>query len=263
MSIRLAIIVGLVVVGIMACGADSTPPPSPGLQSTVTAEVEATVASGPITTPTPLAITTESPTATLAPGLPGSATPTSLPAPTPAPTPVPIRTTTPALEPRVATSLVSPPLSANGLESVYLNERYQSRPFESAEEWSQKLKAWEAIRPSSPGLMASVQGAIVGLQASQRLDRDRSIRNDKWVHCVLGAVIASATDLTTATYAAWLKEYQDLTDGRRNTGFDEIDAEATVDGARQATNLGCMDCSSVCEQRWGDRLKAWDRTIPP
>ncbi len=208
---RWFIIVGIVVsgiVGLTACEADSTPPPSPDLQST----------------------NTESPTAT---------------------------------EPRVATSPASPPLSANGLESVYLNERYQSRPFESAEEWSQKLKEWEAIRPSSPGPLASAQGAIIGLQASQRLDRDRSIRNDKWVHCVLGAEIASATDLTTATYAAWLKEYLYLTDGKLNTGFDEIDSEATVDGARQATNLGCKDCSSVCEQRWGDRSKSWDRTIPP
>ena len=117
-------------------------------------------------------------------------------------------------------------------------------------------------QPFLPSPLASAQGAIIGLQASQRLDRDRSIRNDKWVHCVLGAEIASATDLPTATYAAWVKEYLDLTDGRRNTGFDEIDSEATVDGARQATNLGCKDCSSVCEQRWGDRLKSWDRTIP-
>ena len=167
---------------------------------------------------------------------------------------------------------VSDPLDE--AESVYPNERYQGKNFVSADEWSRKVREWEAIRPPFPQPSKSARGATVGLRVTKELDQDQ-IRNDKWKHCKLGAEIKAATDQRTAKYAAWYKEYKDLTDGNSGSGFDKIDFDATVDGASQvrgsANNifsktigavLRSKDSSEVCEQRWGDRHKSWTGTSP-
>lgn len=161
-------------------------------------------------------------------------------------------------------------------ESLFADERYQGRNFSSADEWSRTVREWEARRPPFPGPAKSAMAGTVGLRLTRQLDQD-GIRNDKWKHCKLGAEIAAATDKRTAEYAAWMKEYRDLTDGNSGSGFDEIDFNATVDGARQikggtssptligktiGTALASKDSSEVCDQRWGDRYNSWDGTSP-
>ena len=149
-------------------------------------------------------------------------------------------------------------------------ERYNGEAFESEDEWTQKVREWELREPDSGGFLATVTGILervkarrVGIQISDQLDSDEDIHNDKWKHCVLGAVIAQATSLSTAAYAAWFKEYQDLTDGVSGTNFEEDDYEATLDGARQSFQDQCDDCLAVCEERWGDRKESWNGTRPP
>ena len=93
-----------------------------------------------------------------------------------------------------------------------------------------------------------------------RLNQDGTVRNDKWLHCVVGSEIARVTSFQVADYVAWFKEFQDLTDTR----FESDDYTASVDGARQTTlERTCEECSQVCEDRWGDRYAPWDGTSPP
>jgi hypothetical protein len=126
------------------------------------------------------------------------------------------------------------------------------------------VKAWEDRRPRSPGFVAAARGAGLGLSVSSRLKQDRTLRNDKWKHCVVGAKVAANADTATAELAAWFKEYQDLTDGSSSTSFDEDDYAATMDGARLAVMAeACKDCSSACEARWGDRRRPWSGARPP
>ena len=190
-------------------------------------------------------------------GLAGDSSPTATPTPpvtpmlTPTLPPTQVITGSPEVE--------STPVST----SPYLVESYKGRRFESADEWSEKVAEWEERRPESPGILDRVRGALVGLRVSTRLNQDAEIRNDKWKHCVIGSEIALAINLSTAEFAAWSKEFQDLTDGRPGTSFEEEDYEATVDGARQAIEEdGCKECLAVCEERWGDRRKPWDGTMP-
>ena len=152
---------------------------------------------------------------------------------------------------------------------IYVNESYEGESFGSADEWSQKVAEWELKEPEPGGFLASVRGVLekvtarrIGRQVSEQLDLDEEIRNDKWKHCIVGAEIARTTSFSTAEYAAWFKEHQDLTDGVSSTFFEEDDYKAAVDGARQTTQEQCEDCSAVCEERWGDRDKSWEGTRP-
>lgn len=167
-------------------------------------------------------------------------------------------------------------------EAIYASESYHGQRFVSALAWSQKLEEWEAIRPDFPGPLASISGVIAASRLSKQVNQGREIRNDKWKHCIMGAEIAAITSVKTAIYAAWIKEHEDLTDGIKSTSFDEIDYQATVDGANQAENLtsrpsfgfgdgssgtgglgfACSGCAQVCDQRWSDRFKPWDGTLP-
>ena len=183
-------------------------------------------------------------------------TPAPLPTPRLPPTPAPTSTATPR---QTATPATAPP----GDSQVYRTERYKGETFRSAAEWLAKVTEWQRRRPRASNVTAALKAASVGLLASQRLNLDSEILNDKWKHCVVGSEIAVATDQRTAEYAAWLKEHQDLTDGRLNTSFDEHDYEATVDGARQSEQSdSCDECQERCEERWGGRDTPWDGTKP-
>ena len=144
-------------------------------------------------------------------------------------------------------------------ENAYQSERYQGQNFSSPGEWSALVEEWESRRPGRPGPARAAKGAKAGLNVSKQLDQDKTIRNDKWKHCVLGAEIAEATSTRVGVYAGWLKEYQDLTDGDSGSGFDEVDFEATADGARNVKT----NPFEVCGMRWGDRYGSWDGTMPP
>ena len=157
----------------------------------------------------------------------------------------------------------TPVAQDNEAASVFLNERYQGRKFESVDEWSKVLQEWELKRSAFPGLSEAIRGAMVSLQEANRLKQDPTILNDKWMHCVVGSAIALATNLRTATFAAWFKEREDLIDGKPHTSFDEDDYTATVDGAQQASQVqSCDECLEICEDRWGDRHNPWDGTRP-
>ena len=178
--------------------------------------------------------------------------PTLTPAATALPTPAPTPTATSPSDTVIPLQQTPP----SEIESVYLDERYRGRDFQSADEWGQKVREWQSRRPEFPGPLNAARGTIVGLQVSDQLNQDERILNDKWKHCVVGTEIALGTSLITSEYAAWSKEYQDLTDGRPTTGFDEDDYEATVDGARQAVQgQTCEESMDLCEERWGDRYK--------
>ena len=125
------------------------------------------------------------------------------------------------------------------------------------------VREWEAKRPETPGLLDTVRGAIVGIRVSDELKAEGGLSNDKWKHCVVGAEIALATSYETARFAAWIKEYEDLTDGKADTSFDEDDYKATLDGARQAAQeQACEGCFDLCEERWGARDRPWDGESP-
>ena len=182
------------------------------------------------------------------------------PIPTMAPTRLPATTPLAGRTPVQQTPVSELPSVA---ASIYLREEYQGAPFKSADEWATIVKEWDDRRPQSPGLTAALRGALVGLQSSERLNRDAKTSNDKWKHCVVGFEIALAVGLPVAVYAAWSKEHQDLTDGRPDTSFDEEDYEATVDGARQADRpQASEERESICEERWGDRSAPWDGVRP-
>ena len=173
------------------------------------------------------------------------ATPLSRTLPAPTPTPVP--------------------------STIYLNEKYKGRPFESAAEWTEKVRSWEARRPESSGILSTLARIFeratarrVASRVVRQLSQGPEIANDKWLHCIMGAEIAVATTPATAEYAGWLKERRDLTDGRPDTSFDEDDYEATVDGAFDSPAGGRYEANQeVCEERWGDRYSDWDGTTPP
>ncbi|HEU0020124.1 MAG TPA: hypothetical protein VFR55_00395 [Dehalococcoidia bacterium] len=178
------------------------------------------------------------------------------------------------------TALSQPNIDA---DAIYASETYRGQTFGSASAWSQKLEEWEEMRPSLPDPINGANGALVATRLSKKLEEGGTIRNDKWKHCVLGAEIAASADVDTAKYAGWLREYEDLTDGDKTTSFNEIDYQATVDGAEQADLLAsraslnsgdnssgsggegfaCSECVQVCDQRWGDRSREWNGVIPP
>ena len=177
-----------------------------------------------------------------------------------APTPLPAATPLAGRTPVQQTPSPEPP---SVMASIYLRELYQGKPFGSADEWAAKLREWEDRRPDSPGFTAAIRGALIGLRTSEQLNRDASIFNDKWKHCVVGFEIALAVGLPVGEYAAWSKEHQDLTDGELDTSFDEEDYDATVDGARQADRAQeSEEREGICEERWGDRSAPWDGTRP-
>ncbi len=167
-----------------------------------------------------------------------------------------------------ATPLPSPvatqtPSSSDLALENFGSELYGGRVFESRAEYGRIIEVWDSRRPPYPGLSLFARGASAGLRFLNSVSQLGAVRNDKWQHCVWGAEIALAADLDTAKYHAWLKEFRDLTDGDISTSFDEVDFEATLDGARQVAELGaCEDCTEVCELRWGDRAKSWSGSLP-
>ena len=50
----------------------------------------------------------------------------------------------------------------------------------------------------------------------------------------------------TADYAAWYKEWKDLTDCDANTHFEGADYTAAMDGALGVTD--CRNCTTHCRQ---------------
>lgn len=168
-------------------------------------------------------------------------------------------------------------------DAIYASETYRGQPFSSAAAWTQKLEEWQNQRPGLPDPLNAANGALVASRLSSLLDEGGQVRNDKWKHCVIGAEIAASADVATAKYAGWYREYEDLTDGDTSTAFNELDYEATVDGANQAdllnarASLGsddsssgsggegfaCAGCVQVCDQRWGDRSREWNGELPP
>ncbi len=137
---------------------------------------------------------------------------------------------------------------------VYQSEQFDGMAFLTIDESNARVEEWERRRPDSPGILLVAKASAIGILAASRLTFDDRSGSDKWLHCMIGAEMALATSLDAAAYAAWFKEYQDLTDGDPNTAFDEEDYRATMYGARQATEVeSCEDCSEVCEARWGDR----------
>lgn len=179
---------------------------------------------------------------------------------TPIETPVVQKTPTPTIVP--ATPILEPK-PAFDPQIVYARELYRGKPFESPEDWLEKLETWTDLRPPHPGALAGFKGFSAAMRVGRKLDADKDLLNDKWKHCVLGVEIGLETGIGTAEFAAWLKEYRDLTDGLASTVFDELDFDATLDGARQAAKASCSDCSeSLCDARWGNRYEVWSRSEP-
>ena len=147
-------------------------------------------------------------------------------------------------------------------DAIYSRELYRGRRFRSPEQWTRKFDEWTDKRPKHPGLVAAAKGLAAAFRAGRAFGDDSQTQNDKWQHCVLGAEIGHSSSLEVASFAAWLKEFQDLTDGRTSTGFDEVDYEATVDGARQSISTKCENCAEVCAARWGRRDRVWNGNKP-
>lgn len=147
-------------------------------------------------------------------------------------------------------------------ESIYFREIYRGQVFESPEHWIEKFDEWSEIRPDHPGIVNAAKGLAAALRARRAFEGDSEDHNDKWQHCLLGAEIGSSVSFEAASFTAWLKEFQDLTDGRPSTGFDEVDYEATLDGALQSVSEKCEDCAEVCATRWGRGNAKWNRARP-
>ena len=119
----------------------------------------------------------------------------------------------------------------------------------TAEDYFVTLNTWQSQEPESPG--------ILELFLAYRIYKNESettaeINGDKRQHCYIGCRITESVSYEAAMYAAWYKEYQDLTDCKRNTYFEVRDYEYTLKGAHEAEMNGesssCYDTCSVIER---------------
>lgn len=123
----------------------------------------------------------------------------------------------------------------------------ESRQKMTAFEWQELTDEWAAEEPSNPGVLV-----LLAAYALYSLEKEKanSLRGDKRKHCYMGCRIARNVSVKAAVYAAWLKEYEDLTDCNPNTYFEWRDYEVTVNGAEAGASMGNTgNCYDYCRNQ--------------
>lgn len=127
----------------------------------------------------------------------------------------------------------------------YLSEPYpySSRNFETQKEYDFYVNYWKEFEPQQPNPLLLLRGWLIAKEASQFARQN--FADDKKMHCYVGCKVSQNASFQTAVYAGWLKEYQDLTDCKSNSGFSPDDYEATIVGGRAGTNK-TSNCLNFC-----------------
>lgn len=121
--------------------------------------------------------------------------------------------------------------------------------FTSQENYNQLLQWWREQEPALPNPFALYRGWNVSKQVSSEAKRE--LKNDKQMHCYVGCRISQEVSFTTAAYAGWRKEFQDLTDCAVGTRFEIEDYTSTVNGAKVGyRNQGANVCLTHCESSY-------------
>lgn len=110
----------------------------------------------------------------------------------------------------------------------YVDQNGDEQSFQSEEEYNQKVKEWEKKNPGFHGLWDAFWGREIALIIIDVWATKGGLCNDKWLYCYIGCRIAEETNDDTAKYAAWRKEWKDLTDGDPNPHFEEADYDAMI-----------------------------------
>jgi hypothetical protein len=118
----------------------------------------------------------------------------------------------------------------------------------SEEEWHTEYQSLAAQEPYAPSKL--VLGYAYWIYTSEE-EWAAKYKNsqDKKKHCFMGCRLAKSVSLSTATYLAWYKEYQDLTDCDAKTFFDLEDQVATIFGAEYGVSgavADSEDCFNYC-----------------
>lgn len=116
----------------------------------------------------------------------------------------------------------------------------------SAESWNETLQLWDQQQPPQ----ASLWSLFWAHQTYQKeLAAAQTLNNDKRKHCFIGCRIAQETSIEVSIYVGWLKESEDLQDCDKETFFEPLDYQSTVDGALVAESSSdsrkCMDYCST------------------
>lgn len=123
--------------------------------------------------------------------------------------------------------------------------------YQNQAQWQADMKALNEKFPSLPNLFLLRIGYKVGVKESKAA---RHMRPDKRQHCYVGCRIANDASYEVAVYAAYYKEWDDLSDCDPKTDFDLKDIDATLLGAfLAAENPGGANasyCSTVCKRKF-------------
>ncbi len=112
-------------------------------------------------------------------------------------------------------------------------------------EWYEHTQAWNEREPEDPGLLSLFWAHQT---YKHELETANSLKKDKRKHCYIGCRIAQDTSLEVGTYVGWLKESEDLADCNRNTLFETLDYQSTIEGAEHgATVKSPEECYDFCE----------------
>lgn len=123
----------------------------------------------------------------------------------------------------------------------------ETRQKMSASEWQELSDEWAAEEPSNPGALVLLAAYALYSMEKEKANR---LRGDKRKHCYMGCRIARNVSVKAAVYAAWLKEYEDLTDCNPRTYFEWRDYEVTVNGAEAGASMGNTgNCYDYCQNQ--------------
>ncbi|MBL7556738.1 MAG: hypothetical protein JNM24_13030 [Bdellovibrionaceae bacterium] len=116
------------------------------------------------------------------------------------------------------------------------------QPYSSFNEWDNDVFEWKRKYHAQFNLVLLVKAFSA---YSKERAKASSFGNDKIAHCYIGCRIAQRTDFRTSRFAAWYKEFKDITDCNMDTHFETKDYEATLLGAEAGRNKK-TNCELVC-----------------
>lgn len=127
----------------------------------------------------------------------------------------------------------------------YLSEKNAvTKKIFTEQDYSLALEQWLSQEPESPGLLSLLFAYNVYKKESSTVS---NIKGDKRKHCYIGCRITQSASYEAAIYAAWYKEYKDLTDCNKSTSFERRDYEYTLEGADIGTlNTEPSHCHDTC-----------------
>lgn len=136
-------------------------------------------------------------------------------------------------------------LSFAQADECYLSEKnVVTKKIFTEQEYTQVLDEWLSQEPESPGLLNLLFAYNVYKNESSTV---ADIKGDKRRHCYIGCRITQSASYESAIYAAWYKEYKDLTDCSNSTSFERRDYEYTLEGADIGTlNTEPSHCHDTC-----------------